>query len=94
MLDGVTEHVTDGVCDGVCDGVWLFGKDSFEECPLTAPINQDAGNVRVFEETPIEEQLNWGTDSAGDDQSDLDNEIAESAGLDTGMYVSYKSSLR
>ena len=29
------EHVTDGVCDGVCDGVWLFGKDSFEECPLT-----------------------------------------------------------
>ena len=36
VLDGVTEHVTDGVCDGVCDGVWLFGKDSFEECPLTA----------------------------------------------------------
>ena len=35
VLDGVTEHVTDGVCDGVCDGVWLFGKDSFEECPLT-----------------------------------------------------------
>ena len=29
------EDVTDGVCDGVCDGVWLFGKDSFEECPLT-----------------------------------------------------------
>ena len=27
--------MTDGVCDGVCDGVWLFGKDSFEECPLT-----------------------------------------------------------
>ena len=24
-----------GRCDGVCDGVWLFGKDSFEECPLT-----------------------------------------------------------
>ena len=24
-----------GTCDGVCDGVWLFGKDSFEECPLT-----------------------------------------------------------
>ena len=22
-------------CDGVCDGVWVFGKDSFEECPLT-----------------------------------------------------------
>ena len=35
MLDGVMEDVTDGVCDGVCDGVWLFGKDSFEECPLT-----------------------------------------------------------
>ena len=25
----------DGVCDGICDGVWLFGKDSFKECPLT-----------------------------------------------------------
>ena len=36
MLDGVMEDVTDGVCDGVCDGVWLFGKDSFKECPLTA----------------------------------------------------------
>ena len=35
VLDGVTEHVMDGVCDGVCDRVWLFGKDSFEECPLT-----------------------------------------------------------
>ena len=35
VLDGVTVHVMDGVCDGVCDGVWLFGKDSFEECPLT-----------------------------------------------------------
>ena len=51
-----------------------------------APIAKDAGNVRVFKETPIEEQLDWGTDSAGDDHSDLDNEIAESAGLDTGMY--------
>ena len=29
------EDVTDGVCDGVCDGVWLFGKDSLKECPLT-----------------------------------------------------------
>ena len=39
LLDGVMEDVMDGVCDGVCDGVWLFGKDSFEECPLTlAPI--------------------------------------------------------
>ena len=37
MLDGVMEDVTDGVCDEVCDGVWLFGKDSFEECPLTQP---------------------------------------------------------
>ena len=35
VLDGVAEHVMDGVCDGVCDGVWLFGTDSFEECPLT-----------------------------------------------------------
>ena len=35
VLDGVMEHVMDGVCDGVCDGVWLFGKDSFEGCPLT-----------------------------------------------------------
>ena len=46
MLDGVTEHVTDGVCDGVCngvcDGVWLFGKDSFEECPLTPPARLQA----------------------------------------------------
>ena len=40
----------------------------------------------MFKEIPIEEQLDWGTDSAGDDQSDLDNEIVESAGLDTGMY--------
>ena len=38
VLDGVTEHVTDGVCGGVCDGVWLFGKDSFEECPLTRTL--------------------------------------------------------
>ena len=38
VLDGVTEHVTDGVCDGVCDGVWLFGKDSFEGCPLTSTL--------------------------------------------------------
>ena len=27
--------MTDRVCDGICDGVWLFGKDSFKECPLT-----------------------------------------------------------
>ena len=49
------------------------------------------GNIRVFEETPIEEQLDWGTDSAGDDHSDLDDEIAESAGLDTGMYSDSKN---
>ena len=36
VLDGVMEDVMDEVCDGVCDGVWLFGKDSFEECPLTS----------------------------------------------------------
>ena len=40
-------YVMDRVCDGVCDGrrlsqaegvteVWLFGEDSFKECPLTA----------------------------------------------------------
>ena len=44
VLDGVMEHVTDGVCDGVCDGVWLFGKDSFEECPLTP----SSSNTLVF----------------------------------------------
>ena len=42
MLDGVMEDVMDGVCDGVCDRVcdrvWLFGKDSFEECPLTVKV--------------------------------------------------------
>ena len=32
------EDVMDGVCDRVCDGVWLFGKDSFKECPLTVPV--------------------------------------------------------
>ena len=37
MLDGVMEHVM----DGVCDGVWLFGKDSFEECPLTSLFFND-----------------------------------------------------
>ena len=46
MLDSEIGNVTDGVCDGVCDGrrlsqaegvteVWVFGKDSFEECPMT-----------------------------------------------------------
>ena len=34
VLDGVMEDVT----DKVCDGVWLFGKDSFEECPLTVGV--------------------------------------------------------
>ena len=52
-MECVTEYVCGGVCDGVCDGrrlsqrlsqaegvteVWLFGKDSFEECPLTVPL--------------------------------------------------------
>ena len=56
-----------------------------KESVHSAPIDKDAGNVRVFDETPIEERLDWGTDSAGDNQSDLDNEIAESARiLDTG----------
>ena len=62
------------------------GKGKGKESVHPAPINKDAGNVKVFEEIPIEEQLNWGTDSAGDDHSDLDDEIVESAGLDTGMY--------
>ena len=45
MLDGVMEHVMDGVCDGVCnrvcDKVWLFGKDSFKECPLTNTMEKN-----------------------------------------------------
>ena len=51
VTDRVCDGVCGGVCDGVCDGqrlsqrlsqaegvteVWLFGKDSFEECPLTS----------------------------------------------------------
>ena len=40
----------------------------------------------MFEETPIEEKLDWGTNSANDNHSDVDNKIAESAGLNTGMY--------
>ena len=50
VTDGLCDGVCGKVCDGVCDGrrlsrrlsqaegvmeVWLFGKDSFEECPLT-----------------------------------------------------------
>ena len=50
VTDRVCDGVCDGVCGGMCDGqrlsqrlsqaegvmeVWLFGKDSFEECPLT-----------------------------------------------------------
>ena len=34
-----------------------------KESVHSAPIDKDVGNVRVFEETPIEERLNWGTDS-------------------------------
>ena len=52
----------------------------------SSPIAPDVGNVRVFEETPVEERLNWGTNSANDDHSDVNDEIAESAGLDTCMY--------
>ena len=48
MLDGVTKDVTDGVCDGVCDGVWLFGKDSVEECPLTESRCWKSDVVGVF----------------------------------------------
>ena len=47
------------------------GKGKGKESVHPTPIDKDVGNVRVFKETPIEEQLNWGTDSAGDDQSDL-----------------------
>ena len=47
VMDGSCDRVCGGVCDGVCDGrrlsqaegvteVWLFGKDSFKECPLTS----------------------------------------------------------
>ena len=51
VMGNVMDGVCDGVCGGVCDGrrlsqrlsqaegimeVWLFGKDSFEECPLTS----------------------------------------------------------
>ena len=35
------DGVCDGICDGVCDRVWLFGKDSFEECPLTEMERQE-----------------------------------------------------
>ena len=46
------EHVTDGVCDGVYDGVWLFGKDSFEGCPLTGPIPSPPPKLRPQPEPP------------------------------------------
>ena len=52
------------------------GKGKEKESVHPSPIDKDAGNVKVFEEVPIEEQLNWGTNSAGDDQSDLNDEIA------------------
>ena len=39
------------------------GKGKGKESVHPAPINKDAGNVKVFEETPIEEQLDWGTDT-------------------------------
>ena len=40
------DGVCDGICDGVCDGVWLFGKDSFEECPLTIMVVIDSVTKR------------------------------------------------
>ena len=40
----------------------------------------------MFEETPVEEKLDWGTDSANDNHNNVDDEITESAGLNTGMY--------
>ena len=49
------------------------GKGKAKESVHPEPINPDAGNSRVFEEMPMEEQLDWGTDSAGDDQSDLES---------------------
>ena len=52
VLDGVTEHVTDGVCDGVYDGVWLFGKDSFEECPLTGIVREHYVGTAIRLPTP------------------------------------------
>ena len=39
------EHVT----DGVCDGVWLFGKDSFEECPLTALVKSKDDMAKYYD---------------------------------------------
>ena len=59
----------------------------------SSPIAPDIGNVRLFEETPMEEKLDWGTDSAGDDQSDVDDKIAQIAGF-RYRHVSYQSSLR
>ena len=50
VMGCVMDGVCDIMCDGMCDGrrlsrrlsqaegvteVWLFGKDNFEECPLT-----------------------------------------------------------
>ena len=34
------------VMDGVCDGVWVFGKDSFEECPLTDRVYKGVHTAR------------------------------------------------
>ena len=56
VMDRVCDGVCGGVCDGVCDGqrlsqrlsqaegvteVWLFGEDSFKECPLTGRTVHD-----------------------------------------------------
>ena len=37
-------------------------KGKAKESVHSAPIDKDVGNIRVFDETPIEEQLDWGTD--------------------------------
>ena len=34
-------------CIGTCDGVWLFGKDSFEECPLTVLVDRCSDGATV-----------------------------------------------
>ena len=37
-----------GWCNGVCDGVWLFGKYSFKECPLTTGIPDPFGTEKTW----------------------------------------------
>ena len=48
------------VMDGVCDRVWVFGKDSFEECPLTAaPF---FANTTLFFEIFLGKSIFYSTD--------------------------------